>query len=114
MPELDKLVALSAFFGVTIDELTKDGDAPVRAPEQEPPGTQACGRSTGRRVGIFLCLLACVCLCIGGVVMLARPDALERVDASSTVTLTGTGIWFLLCILALAAGVFLALRKKMI
>ena len=112
VPELDKLVALSAFFGVTIDELTKDGDAPVRAPEQEPPGTQACGRSAGRRVGIFLCLLACVCLCIGGVVMLARPDALECVDASSTVTLTGTGIWFLLCILALAAGVFLALRKK--
>ena len=45
-------------------------------------------------------------------VMLAVPDAADRLNESSAVTLNGSGLLLVLCVLFMAAGLVLILRKK--
>ena len=47
-----------------------------------------------------------------GAVMLAVPDAADRLNESSAVTLNGSGLLLVLCVLFMAAGLVLILRKK--
>lgn len=98
-PELDKLRAMSAFFGVTLDQLT--GDAPPEAP---PPGG---GRP---KLGAALCILGAVCLLLYGALLLLRPEAAARLDGS--VTLRGTGLLVAGCFALLGAGLALLCRRK--
>ena len=46
-----------------------------------------------------------------GIVTLLRPAAAERLDASSMVTVSGSGILMIFCVLVMLAGLGL-LRKK--
>ena len=70
-PELEKLIALSECFQITLDELIRE---PVSAGDAQ--------------------------------------DAAEQLNASSTVTLSGGGVWLLLCVLTMMAGLVLILRRK--
>lgn len=102
-PELDKLLALSECFHVTLDELT--GGTPCEADTGSVRRTKTDGfRQTTQKVGIGLCVL--------GAVMLAVPDAADRLNESSAVTLNGSGLLLVLCVLFMAAGLVLILRKK--
>ena len=49
---------------------------------------------------------------IPAAVMLAVPDAADRLNESSAVTLNGSGLLLVLCVLFMAAGLVLILRKK--
>ena len=102
-PELDKLLALSECFHVTLDELT--GGTPCEA-------DTGSVRQTTQKVGIGLCVLGAVLLLAVGAVMLAVPDAADRLNESSAVTLNGSGLLLVLCVLFMAAGLVLILRKK--
>ena len=102
-PELDKLLALSECFHVTLDELT--GGTPCEA-------DTGSVRRTTQKVGIGLCVLGAVLLLAVGAVMLAVPDAADRLNESSAVTLNGSGLLLVLCVLFMAAGLVLILRKK--
>lgn len=44
--------------------------------------------------------------------MLAVPDAADRLNESSAVTLNGSGLLLVLCVLFMAAGLVLILWKK--
>ena len=106
-PELDKLLALSECFHVTLDELT--GGTPCESVRR----TKTDGfRQTTQKVGIGLCVLGAVLLLAVGAVMLAVPDAADRLNESSAVTLNGSGLLLVLCVLFMAAGLVLILRKK--
>lgn len=110
-PELEKLIALSACFGVTVDELTSDRPVPP-AKEAFPP--EAGGRSGQRevRLGLGLCFAGILALILLGLAALLCPAALEPVNASSAITINGSGLLFLFCIAAMAIGVYLIVRRK--
>ena len=105
VPELDKLLALSEFFSV--EELTSG--APARKEDAPPPRETPVLWS---RLGIALCLAGAVLLLLAGGILLFAPSAAERLDASSTVTISGSGMLFLLAAAAVAAGAVLFFRKK--
>lgn len=110
-PELDKLLVLSECFHVTLDELT--GGTPCEADTGSVRRTKTDGfRQTTQKVGIGLCVLGAVLLLAVGAVMLAVPDAADRLNESSAVTLNGSGLLLVLCVLFMAAGLVLILRKK--
>lgn len=86
-PELEKLRALCDCFGVTLDALVaEETDA--------------------------LMLLGAAGLLLAGVTALLRPEAAEQLNASSTVTLNGSGLLALACVLVMTLGLALLLRKK--
>ena len=110
-PDLDKLLALSQCFGVTMDELTGDRPVPGAAGAKAPAPVDEQPR-TAFRVGVGLCLAGVGLLAALGLLLLLAPSAAERVSGSSAVTLDGTGLLFLLAAAAMAAGIFLILRRK--
>ena len=99
-PELERLRAMAEFFGVSLDELV--GGEP-RAPAME---------RGAERLGAALCLLGAAALLVLGAVLLFAPERAEALDAASAVTLSGSGIALGLCVLVMAAGLWLTLRKK--
>lgn len=105
IPELDKLQALSQYFQITIDQLLQD------TPEPAPPPVPDTPHPSGW-IGVFLCLLGGVGLMLFGLLTLLRPSSAQELNASSAITLNGSGILLGLFLLLMAAGVLLILRKK--
>lgn len=103
VPELDKLQTMAAFFGVTLDELTGDSAAAKDMPAA-PRGTL--------KTGVFLCLLGAVGLLVLGAAIVFSPETAEHLNASSAVTLNGSGIAMLLCAAVAMLGLLLVLRNK--
>ena len=110
-PELDKLRALSGFFQVTMDELTGGqesgavdggGENGTARPDLRPEG----------RLGVALCIFGAVCLIVTGVLMIVLPSAVDKLNASSAVTLNGTGMLMILFVLIMVIGIMLVLKKK--
>lgn len=103
-PEVEKLVALSECFHVSLDELVKDVAAPETSQAvQEIPAV--------KKVGVGLCLFGAVCLVLWGVLLLTRPSTAEELNASSMITLNGSGILLFCCAVCMAVGLVLAVRK---
>ena len=98
-PEFDKLAALSACLGVSVDELVTGvpGGAPLER--------------TAKRAGLALCLLGAALLLGAGIAALLFPAAAEQVNAASALTIRGSGLVMLAGLGLAAAGVAL-LRKQ--
>lgn len=111
-PELEKLLALSACFQITLDELVTEKPMEHSAEEAPGPAPPSAAGSGAGRTGIVLCLLGAVSLILTGLLVLLRPDTAEQLNASSAVTLNGTGILMFLCVTVMAAGLVLMLRRK--
>ena len=109
-PELDKLKALSECFGVTLDELTSEPMETRGTVTPEPAVPTAAGRSS--KLGIFLCGTGAVFLVLAGIMMIASPTSVDKLNESSVITLNGSGILLLLCVLSMIVGAILILRKK--
>lgn len=107
-PELEKLRALSEFFQITIDELTGDGSPSGGREEPKAPPPR---KTAGSLLGAGLCLLGAVCLILSGVLTAASPATADRIDASSVVTLNGTGILAALFVLLMVLGIVLILMN---
>lgn len=107
-PELDKLRALCACFGVTLDELTGEDATAANA---ETPAAQDAGKRGGI-LGIILCIAGAAGLVLYGALMLLRPAAAERISEASAVTLDGSGLLLLVFVLLMAVGAALVFRKK--
>ena len=76
MPELEKLLALSDCFHITLDELVKDKAADQEASEAPPkPGENEVSKGVEMKVGIGLCLIGTICLILSGVMMVTSPGA---------------------------------------
>ena len=109
-PELDKLKALSECFGITLDELTSEQMEPHGTATPEPAVPMAENRSS--KLGVFLCGTGAVFLVLAGIMMIASPTSVDKLNESSVITLNGSGILLLLCVLSMIVGVILILRKK--
>ena len=112
-PELEKLLALSECFHITLDELVRE-EAGNRREEETPRKGEGSGapKGIGLKAGIGLCLAGAICLILSGIMMVASPAAAEQLNATSMITLNGSGLILLLCILLMAAGLMLILRRK--
>lgn len=107
-PELENLLALCDCFGITLDELTREDGSPVSTESTDARPAD----ETQRRAGVGLLLAGAVGLLLVGALLVLRPDAAERLDAASAITLNGSGLALMLCVLAMLAGFFLLVRKK--
>ena len=103
VPELDKLQAIAAFFDVTLDELSGDATAPKDTPA--PPQRTL-------KIGIVLCLLGAVGLLVLGALIVLSPEVAGQLNASSAITLNGSGLAMLLCAAVAVLGLVLVLRNK--
>ena len=112
-PELEKMLALSECFQISLDELVKDG-AVNQSANEAPQKIEGIHVPKGieLKVGIGLCLVGAICLLLSGIMMVARPSAAEQLNAASMITLNGSGVILILCILSMAIGLILILRKK--
>ena len=113
MPELEKLLALSDCFHITLDELVK-GEAADQEASEAPskPGENEVSKGVEMKVGIGLCLIGAICLILSGIMMVVSPGATEQLNAASTITISGSGILLILCVLSMVAGLILILRKN--
>lgn len=112
-PELEKMLALSECFQISLDELVKD-EAVNQSANEAPQKIEGTNVPKGieLKAGIGLCLVGAVCLLLSGIMMVARPSAAEQLNAASMITLNGSGVILVLCILSMVIGLILILRKK--
>ena len=112
-PEFEKLLALSDCFSITLDELVKDETANQEASEAPLKSREnKASKVAEMKVGIGLCLIGAICLILSGVMMVTSPSATDKLNAASTITLNGSGILLILCVLSMVAGLVVILRKK--
>ncbi len=111
-PELDKLMALSEFFNVTIDELTSERGINADTVDKDRKTVRDSDKSTESKIGIGMCLMGAACLCLFGIFMLIQPSAFSQINESSVITLNGTGILVILFVLFMVIGMVMILKKK--
>lgn len=112
-PELEKLLALSECFNITLDDLIKEETINQGTKEASPKerGVET-PKAIEMKVGIILCLMGAICLILFGVMMVMSPSATEQLNAASTITLSGSGVLLILCVLSMVVGLLLILCKK--
>ena len=110
IPESEKLIAISAYFKVSVDYLIKDD---IASPDPVPALPAAGTFDTVLKyVGLGLCVLGFLCLIAWGIVMLANPDASSGIAGSSVIVIDGRGILLLACCVLVTVGVILLLKKR--
>ena len=112
-PELEKLFALSECFNITLDELVKDGAANQEASETPQKSEKdVVSKAVEMKAGVVLCLIGAICLILSGITMVTSPRAADQLNAASTITISGSGVLLILCVLSMVVGFVLILRKK--
>lgn len=112
IPELEKIRALSEFFNVSIDELTREQETDNPSDDTEEKPYIADSKEKKNKIGFFLCLIGAVCLILFGVIMMIHPSSAEQLNESSMITINGTGILIALILLLILIGVILIFKKK--
>ena len=113
VPELEKLIALSRCFGVSVDALIGD-TAPVPLTEQQAAELQV------KRKALDWSKVLGVIMAVGGLaysmflLWLRTQDSpvKDSVDSSFTLHIDCTGILIGLCLLCAAVGVYLLLKHR--
>ena len=100
-PESDKLLALSNYFGVSLD---------YGAPNAAPAEAQEEHR-TMRLLSLILCFGGAAALIVYGVLSILVPSVPAQISGSSMIHIDGSGIFLLLCVAAIAAGAALLLKS---
>lgn len=107
MPESEKLIAISNYFQVSLDELLKDGEEaskPCSAQERTPKGKPL--------VGLILCVSGIACLLFLGILMLCSPHVSQQMSEASVIRIDGNGILMLLSVAAVIVGAVLLLKDR--
>ena len=115
MPEAGKLLTVSEYFGVSLDELMREDPQTIQSVPQErnDPETKAPekGSPKKRTLGLIVCVGGIVCLIVFGLLSLLFPVSSEELAASSVIRLDGRGIVLGLCVLAAVTGAVLLLKN---
>lgn len=139
LPESDKLVSISRYFGVSLDYLLKDesgedvASAEVRidnggkntSVEEEsvnksgkdthagtvPADTGNHRLRTKSLVGVLICIGGIIGLVIWGLISVFNPTASNGLGESSAVRIDGNGIFLLICGAAVIFGAVLLLKN---
>ncbi len=109
VPESDKLVAISDYFGVSLDYLLKDGEADVPADGEKSAQTAS---KTGWALGLIACIGGAVCLIVWGILSILVPAASDKIGASSMIAIDGNGIFLIASVAAILLGAMLLLKSS--
>ena len=106
VPESEKLITISNYFGVSVDYLLKDDEEQVKPTDsisEENPKTIA---------GTIICIAGIVAMVILGLFSIFSPKASEQISESSMITIDGNGIFLMICVVAIVVGAGLLLKSK--
>ena len=107
VPESEKLVAISNYFGVSVDYLLKDDE------EGKTKATDSEIEEKPKMVaGIIICIAGIVSMVIWGVLSIFSPEASDQISDSSMITIDGNGIFLILCVVTIIVGASLLLKSK--
>lgn len=111
VPESEKLLAVSGYFGVSLDYLMKEDEEAAAFPadghtENFPPA----GRNFRWMPGSILCVGGAVCLIIWGLLSLMNPKVSAQLSESARIQIDGNGVFLLLSAAAILAGAVLLLK----
>ena len=101
VPDLEKLQAMAAVFGVPLDELTGTQEP---APRQQAPKPD--------KTGLVLCITGAIGLAVLALLSTAAPQTVNNLNESSVVTLNGSGLLMCLAAVVMALGGWLLLKRK--
>lgn len=105
VPESEKLIALSNYFGVSVDYLLKDVDT-----TKEADGS--VDEKSKMIVGLIICIAGIVAMIIWGLLFIFSPDASSQISDSSMIMIDGNGIFLIACVVAIVIGAGLLLKSK--
>lgn len=108
-PDLERLMALSGCYGLSLDELV--GNTPPSAPAEPTEEHQPDTCLFSRIAGLCMCLLGAACLLLAVVVLFIHPQAKQSIATSVEVTIDGLGVVYGMSALAVIVGVYLMVRK---
>ena len=106
VPESEKLVTISNYFGVSVDYLLKDEEEKVNGTDN------SVEEKTKMIAGIIICIAGIVSMIIWGLLSIFRPEASNQMSESSMITIDGNGIFLILCVVAIIVGAGLLLKSK--
>lgn len=107
VPESEKLITISNYFGVSVDYLLKDGD------EDKANTTDITIEENPKMiVGIIICIAGIVSMIIWGLISIFSPQASNQISDSSMITIDGNGIFLILCVVVIIVGARLLLKSK--
>lgn len=96
VPESEKLIAISKYFGVSLDYLLRD---------EEEIGNNHSGHKEdngGRQslmAGMVICLAGIAALIIWGLISIFSPTVSNQISDSSMITIDGNGFFLIACLI---------------
>lgn len=119
LPEVEKLITISKYFGVTVDYLLNDEHEETEAtsmPNADTTGTPSTATSAPsvltKIIGAIISILGAFGAIISGFLLSDIPGAADEIAGSSAVNLDGRAFLFAGFLAVIALGVFLILRRK--
>ena len=107
VPESEKLITISNYFGVSVDYLLKDDE------EDKAKATVSVMEEKPRMIaGIIICIAGIISMVIWGLLSIFSPEASDQISDSSMITIDGNGIFLILCVVAIVVGAGLLLKSK--
>lgn len=107
VPESEKLITISNYFGVTVDYLLKEDTADTTNTTAE-----VMEEKPKMMAGIVICIAGIVSMVMCGLLSIFRPETSNQLSDSSMITIDGNGIFLILCVLAIVVGASLLLKGK--
>lgn len=108
VPESEKLLAISNYFGVSLDYLMKEDVA------SEPVGEECPAQAGSRKkwtAGAVFCIGGIAALLLWGMLTIFSPSASEKIETSSAIHIDGNGIFLILSAAAIVFGAVLLLKN---
>lgn len=107
VPESEKLITISNYFGVSVDYLLKDDE------EDKAKVTDSTIEEKPKMIaGIIICIAGILSMAIWGLLSIFSPEASDQISDSSMITIDGNGIFLILCVVAIVVGAGLLLKSK--
>ena len=108
IPESDKLIAISNYFGVSVDYLLKD-DEENRIKTTNNKSDEEKAKMI---IGIITCMVGISAMILWGIISVFRPEASHQISNSSMITIDGNAILLAACVVAIIVGASLLLKNK--
>lgn len=104
MPESEKLILLSEFFGVSVDDLIKDKSKKTNYNTKTKDYTTI--------IGIMLSIAGVIGMLIWEILSITSSNVSQQISESSAIQLDGNAIFLIICICTILIGIIVLLRKK--
>lgn len=111
-PDVEKLIALSECFGITVDALIR-GETQISV-ESASESWQKKGIDPISILGVVICVLGLLCMMLLCILQILYPASLDVLNKTSmtVVTFNGTGIVFGFCMISVIVGLIIIFLRK--